>query len=110
MRNNAFSIAGSVAEFVPCPLVVIDTNMYVQEANLSFYQTFHIGTDEAENHLLFDLSNGAWNIPTLRTSLQGAGSAESRLDDFEIEQDFPTIGRRRLLISPARFQPQDSQM
>lgn len=107
MNILTHGIAGSAAEIIPYAILILDANLHVKEANRSFYELFHLEKKEVENRLLFDLGNGAWNIPALRALLVHDGSAESRLD-VEIEQDFPVIGRRRLLISLVRFLSQNS--
>jgi two-component system sensor histidine kinase UhpB len=107
MKILSHGIAGGAAEIIAHAILILDANLHVKEANRSFYALFHLEEKEVENRLLFDLGNGAWNIPALRAFLVRAGSAESRLD-VEIEQDFPVLGRRRLRISVERFLSQNS--
>ena len=52
------------------PFVVLDKSLRVQTANPSFYQNFHVAQEETEGRFIYDLGNGQWNIPRLRTLLE----------------------------------------
>ena len=43
----------------------------VRSANRAFYQTFHVSPEETVNRLIYELGNGQWDIPGLRTLLHG---------------------------------------
>ncbi|HYW13042.1 MAG TPA: response regulator [Longimicrobium sp.] len=91
--------AQDIVETVREPLLILDTALRVQSANRAFYQTFRVSAEETENRLIYELGNGQWDIPALRTLLEDIIPASSVFNDFELEHDFPVIGRRTMLLN-----------
>ena len=91
--------AQDIVDTVREPLLMLDTTLRVQSANRAFYQTFHVSPEETENHLIYELGNGQWDIPQLRTLLEDIVPKNSVFSDFELEHDFPDIGRRVMLLN-----------
>ena len=58
---------------------------------------------ETEGRLLYDLGNGQWNVPRLREALGEALFRNQSFQDFEIEHDFPYIGRRMVRLNARRI-------
>ncbi len=54
---------------------------------------------ETEDHHIYDLGNGQWDIPALRTLLEDIIPQSSVFNDYELEHDFPAIGRRVILLN-----------
>ena len=81
------------------PLLMLDTTLRVHSANRAFYQTFHVSIEETENRLIYELGNGQWDIPALRTLLEDVVPQSSVFNDFELEHIFPVIGRRVMLLN-----------
>ena len=98
--------ARNIVDSVREPLLILDTTLHVQSANDAFYQTFQISREETEHRLIFELGNGQWDIPVLRTLLQNEDvvSKDSVFNDFEVEHDFPAIGRRVILLNSRKLQ------
>ncbi|HEU5190777.1 MAG TPA: chemotaxis protein CheB, partial [Methylomirabilota bacterium] len=95
--------ARAIVETVREPLVVLDDDLEVVTANRAFFETFRVRADETERRSLFELGDGQWNIPQLRTAL-GAVLAEGRvLEDFEVRHDFERIGPRTMLLNARRM-------
>src|SRR4051794_4638562 len=61
--------AEAVIEAVP-PLLVLDRKLRVQTANESFCKCFKISQGQTLNRLVYELGNGQWDIPELRTLLE----------------------------------------
>jgi signal transduction histidine kinase/DNA-binding response OmpR family regulator len=91
--------AQDIVDTVREPLLMLDTTLRVQSANRAFYQTFHVSPAETENHLIYELGNGQWDIPDLRTLLEDVVPKSSVFNDFELEHKFPVIGRRVMLLN-----------
>src|ERR1700733_11337372 len=87
------------------PFVVLDKNMRVRTANAAFYRDFHVSKEETQGRFVYDLGNGQWDIPQLRTLLPQVLSNSHPVEDFEVEHTFPTIGRRTMLLNARRFPP-----
>src|SRR5437762_1861345 len=93
----------NIVDTVREPLLMLDTTLRVHSANRAFYQTFHVSREETENRLIYELGNGQWDIPDLRTLLEDIVPTSSVFNDFELEHDFPTIGRRVMLLNARKL-------
>jgi PAS domain S-box-containing protein len=98
------NIVGTLRE----PFVVLDNSMRVCSANAAFYRNFHASKPETEGRFVYDLGNGQWNIPQLRTLLTQVLSNSHTVEDFEVEHDFPALGRRNMLLNARRFPPESN--
>jgi PAS domain S-box-containing protein len=100
IQNYAQNIVDTVRE----PLLILDATLRVRSANRAFYQTFHVSPSETEGRLIYELGNGQWDIPDLRTLLEDIVPKSSVFDDFELEHTFPAIGRRVMLLNARKLQ------
>src|ERR1700686_2949393 len=96
--------AQDIVDTVREPLLMLDSTLRVVSANNAFYQTFHVTPGETEGRLIYELGNGQWDIPDLRTLLEDIVPKSSVFDDFELEHTFPAIGRRVMLLNARRLQ------
>ena len=71
--------AQNIVDTVREPLLILDTTLRVQSANRAFYQAFQVSPAETEGRLIYELGNGQWDIPDLRTSAGGHRPEEFRL-------------------------------
>lgn len=101
------SFAQNIVDTVREPLLILDANLCIRSANRAFYQTFQVSARETENQLIYELGNGQWDIPALRTLLEDIIPQQSAFDDFEIAHDFPTIGPKVMLLNARRLRPGD---
>jgi signal transduction histidine kinase/CheY-like chemotaxis protein len=99
IENYAQDVVDTVRE----PLLILDSSLRVHSANRAFYQTFHVSSSETENRLIYELGNGQWDIPDLRTLLEDIVPTSSVFNDFELEHDFPVIGRRVMLLNARKL-------
>jgi PAS domain S-box-containing protein len=99
------NILGSVRE----PLVVLDSDLKVVKANHSFYRTFKVKPEETEGVLIYDLGNRQWDIPKLRELLEDILPQNSTFDDFEVEHNFETIGRKIMHLNARRIYRKSKQ-
>ena len=79
--QEAWEYAQAIIEAVP-PLLVLDANLRVKTANGSFYKNFKVAPPQTEDCLVYELGNGQWNIPKLRTFL------ETRIAKFKVPERF----------------------
>ncbi|MDG3008334.1 hybrid sensor histidine kinase/response regulator [Paludisphaera mucosa] len=101
-RNFAESIISTVRE----PLLVLNADLHVKSANRSFYETFRVAPSETEGRFIYDLGDGQWDIPALRTLLEEVIPRDSTFNDFEVEHDFEDVGRKTMLLNARRFPPE----
>lgn len=103
IQNFAQNIVDTVRE----PLLILDTTLRVRSANRAFYQTFRVLSAETEGRLIYELGNGQWDIPALRNLLEDIVPRSSVFNDFELEHDFPVIGRKVMLLNARKLRPGD---
>src|SRR5436309_15004507 len=97
------SYAQNIVDTVREPLLILDATLRVKSANRAFYQTFHVSPAETEGRLIYELGNGQWDIPALRTLLEDIVPTSSVFDDFDLEHTFPVIGRRVMRLNARKL-------
>jgi PAS domain S-box-containing protein len=95
--------SGEIVETVPSALIILDKNLIITSANRAFYQTFRTSRAETEGCLIYDLGNRQWDIPSLRNLLESVIPHRASVEGFEVEHDFPTIGRRTMLVNARKI-------
>ncbi len=104
--NDALAYAENIIATLREPFVVLDQSLRVRTANTAFYRGFHVSKEETEGHFVYDLGNGQWNIPQLKTLLNEVLNNTPAVEGFEVEHEFPTIGQRHMLLNARRFPPE----
>jgi two-component system CheB/CheR fusion protein len=99
-REYSESIINTVRE----PLIVLDQDLRVVTASRSFYEVFKVNPKETVGQLIYDLGNKQWNIPKLRELLETILPQKATFDNYEVEHDFATIGRRIMLLNARQIQ------
>ena len=101
--QDALDFAESILATLREPfLVVLDKDLRVVRANRSFHKAFHVSEEETENRYVYELGNRQWDIPQLRTLLEEVLPQNHAFHDFEVEHQFPRIGRRTMLLNARR--------
>ena len=100
---DAFAYLESIVDTVREPLIVLSKQLRVKTANRSFYRTFQVTPAQTETCCIYDLGNGQWNIPRLRTLLDEILSQNKSFESFEVDQEFPGIGRKSMLLNARRL-------
>jgi PAS domain-containing protein len=90
-------------------LLVLDRELCVVSANRAFYRQFKASAAETERRLIYELGHGQWNIPKLRQLLERVLPQKISFEDFEMECDYPGVGRRRVLINARRLEQHPTQ-
>lgn len=104
----ARDFAEGIVETVREPLVVLNADLSVVTANQSFYQAFETSAAQTQGHQFFELGNGQWNIPELRSRLAEIPHQHTQLKDFEVVHNFERIGPKTMLLN-ARSLAQPAQ-
>jgi PAS domain S-box-containing protein len=94
-REYAESIINTVRE----PLIALDQDLRVVTVSRSFYEVFKVKPEETMGQLIYDLGNKQWDIPKLRELLETILPQKTTFDNYEVEHDFTTIGRRIMLLN-----------
>ena len=80
-------------------ILVLDPDLTIRFANRSFCDTFEVAPEHTVGRKLYEIGNGQWDIPKLRTSLETIISGRKTIEDFEVEDFFPSIGRRIMVLN-----------
>jgi two-component system, chemotaxis family, CheB/CheR fusion protein len=107
--QQARAYAESVVATVREPLLVLDEDLRVVYANAAFYRHFALSPREVEHQSIYQLSQGQWDIPVLRQLLEDILPRNSAFENFEIEHDFPSLGRKVLLLNARRLVQESGQ-
>lgn len=87
--------------------MVLDADLRVLMANKSFYKIFHVTKKETEKKFIYKLGNGQWDRTKLLYLLNDILPQKSFFQDFEIEHDFPVIGKRVVLLNGRKLVQKD---
>ncbi|MGD0762038.1 MAG: histidine kinase dimerization/phosphoacceptor domain -containing protein [Roseiarcus sp.] len=80
-------------------ILVLEPDLTIRFANRSFYDTFAVAPKHTVGCKLYEIGNGRWDIPKLRTSLETIISGQETIEAFEVEHFFPSIGRRTMVLN-----------
>ena len=98
-REYAENIVNTVRE----PLVVLDGSLQMVSASRSFFNFFRVTPQESIGNYLYNLGKRQWDIPRLRELLETILPRDQSFDNFEVEQAFPAIGFKRMLLNARRI-------
>ena len=97
--TQSLEFAESVIDTVREPLITLDQNLRVVSANRSFYKFFMVTPENTVGKLIYNLGNKQWDIPKLRHLLENILPEKTVFNDYEVEHDFATIGKRVMLLN-----------
>jgi chemotaxis protein methyltransferase CheR len=97
--TNAAVLTRAIVDTIREPLIVLDQDLRVVVASRSFYETFGVSPEETLEKKIYDLGNGQWDIPALRLLLEQIIPKKSSLLDYQVEHDFPALGRRIMTLN-----------
>ena len=95
------SLAQAILNTVRMPLLALNQGLRVMYANGSFYRDFRLARGDLEGHELCKLAG--WNRGSLRELLHDVFSKQRELSDYELEAQFPQLGKRILLLNGSRI-------
>jgi signal transduction histidine kinase len=98
----ALKYAENIIATVPLSFLILNADLRVTSANRSFYQTFKVTPEETLGQFIYDLGNRQWDTPRLRDLLEHILPEHTTIEEFEVEHDFPSIGRRVMLLNARR--------
>jgi two-component sensor histidine kinase len=97
--DDVHTLAQGIVDAIRHPLLVLDQDLRVVTANRAFCQTFRMTGQNIEDRAVYALGNGQWNIPALRFLLKNIAAPHGVMEGYEIEREFPGIGRRSMLLN-----------
>jgi len=102
--DEASELAESIINTVREPLISLNQDLRVVAVSRSFYEVFQVKPEETVGQLIYDLGNKQWDIPKLRELLETILPQQATFDNYEVEHDFATIGRRIMLLNARQIQ------
>lgn len=92
-------LAEAIVDTVREPLIVLDRDLRVVSASRSFYRTFAMESRNTLGRMFYELGDGQWDIPALRKLLEDVIPGHRTIEAYEVEHDFPNLGRRIMLLN-----------
>jgi PAS domain S-box-containing protein len=97
--DDARPLAQAIVDTIRDPLLVLDQDLRVVTANRAFCQAFRMSLQDIHGRPVYGLGDGQWDIPELRLLLEGVAPQHAVMEAYEVERDFPIIGRRSMLLN-----------
>lgn len=101
--ENERNYSQSIVANLPEPLLVLDKNLRVKDANNAFYKLFKVSEEETENVLIYELGENDWEIPKLRNLLDNLIQKKTVVTDFEITHTFSGLGEMIMLMNVCKL-------
>ena len=95
--------AQNIGDTIRDPLLILDRDLCVKSANRSFYKAFQVSPEDTENQYVQELGNGQWDLPPLLDLLRDIIPTKGHFDDYEVMHEFPSIGRRTMLLNARKL-------
>ena len=83
--------------------MVLSPDLKVTSANHAFYELFNLKLEDVESRLIYEISNGQWNISGLRSVLEGVLDKDAQFEHSIIEQDFTNTDIHKILVNARRI-------
>ncbi|MFA5214527.1 PAS domain-containing sensor histidine kinase [Sulfuricurvum sp.] len=107
--DEASEFAESIINTVREPLIALDQDLRVVTVSRSFYEFFKVNPEDTLGQLIYDLGNKQWDIPKLRELLETILPQKTTFDNYEVEHDFATIGRRIMLLNARQIEQESGK-
>ena len=101
--REARDFAEAIVNTVRDPLLVLTADCKVVSANPAFYKMFKLKPAEVEGQPWFEIADRQWDTPRLHDLLEKMLPEKGQVNDFEVEHDFPKLGRRLILVNARRI-------
>ena len=96
--DAAQGLALAIVASATSPLVLLDGDLNVLGASASFYRAFHIAPASGRDRPIFELGDGEWNIPKLRSLLRATAAGDAEIEAYEMDLAGHD-GARRLVLN-----------
>jgi two-component system, chemotaxis family, CheB/CheR fusion protein len=103
LLEGARDYADAIVETVRQSLIVLTADFRVIRANQYFYNTFDLSPAQTEQQSIFELGNGLWDLPSLRSLLETILASNTEFQDFEVIQTRTDLPQRMLLLNARKI-------
>ena len=98
-EHAVVSLTMAVIHESPTPLLLLDGELGVVGASVSFCDAFGIESATVKGCPLFELGTGEWDVPALRALFSSVASGTPQIAALEIELERPDFEKRCLIIN-----------
>ncbi len=89
-----WQLTQSIVDTIRDPLVVLESDMTIVTASKAFLTIFGITEAEIYGRRVSELGEHQWDVPALRNLMEKVLPENKPIENFEIEDIFPGLGRR----------------
>jgi PAS domain S-box-containing protein len=89
-----WQLTQGIVDTIRDPLVVLEEDMTIVTASKAFLTMFGTSEAEARGRRFSELGQHQWDVPALRHLMEKVLPENTTIESFEIEDDFPGLGRR----------------
>lgn len=97
--KNGHILTRAIIDTIREPLIILGTDLHIIAASSSFYTKFGSSHKNLYGRKFYEIDNGVWNIPKLRNLLEKIIPKHTTIEEYEVENDFPELGRRIMLVN-----------
>ena len=90
------------------PILLLDGDLNVVAASASFSRSFQIDPATLAGRSMFELGQGEWDVPQLRSLLRATLSGAAEVDAYEMDLTRAGRDQRRLVITAHRLDYKDA--
>jgi two-component system CheB/CheR fusion protein len=101
--QSARDYSECIVDTITQPLIVMNGRLEVVSANRSFYKAFRVTPQDTVGRYFHEIGERQWNIPSLRTLLDDIFKHDTTFEKVEVDHDFPTIGRKKMILNARRI-------
>ena len=101
--NNARLYSEGIVNTIRDPLLILNNQLQIVKATEWFYKKFNVSEKDTEGKYIYELGNHQWDIPILRTLLEGVLPQKKELKDFEVKHNFPVLGEKVMLLNARKL-------
>lgn len=83
--------------------LILDADLKVISGNPTFYKIFSVSREQTENKFIYELGNGQWDIPALRSLLEKILPDKKVVKDYEVSHVFETIGEKTMIVNAGQI-------
>jgi PAS domain S-box-containing protein len=98
-----WNLIQSIVDTIRDPLVVLESDMTIVTASKAFLTIFGITQAETHGRRVAELGQHQWDVPALRHLMEKVLPENKPIESFEIEDNFPGLGRRVFNLNARRI-------
>jgi len=106
--NESLAYIKKIVDTAYHPFLILDEHLHVLVANKFVYKLFHIDEKDTEPKYVNELGSGVWNTHALGALLTGILPKHIFFNGIEVSSEFPSIGKKIMLLNGRRMYSNDS--